>query len=212
MIIFDCDGVVLNSNSIKTEAFALIGKRYGEFESCELVKFHQENGGISRFEKFTYFVKSVLKKNDDELITSLCSDFKSILSNNLLNCEINPNLHELKKMTQGIPWMMVTGAPQCEVKTLLKNIGILNYFNNGVFGAPNTKFEIFKNQIDLGRLPVNSIYIGDSKKDYEAASRFGINFVFYSPWTEVSDWEGFCKLNAIQVIANLMDIELIYKK
>ena len=59
---FDCDGVILNSNKVKSEAFALAL----EGESPELVRkfvqYHQKNGGISRFVKFEYFFKHIKKQ------------------------------------------------------------------------------------------------------------------------------------------------------
>ena len=58
-IIFDFDGVILDSNQIKSNAFSnsLID------EDKELVKlfiaFHKKNGGISRFKKFDYFFNTI---------------------------------------------------------------------------------------------------------------------------------------------------------
>ena len=37
--IFDCDGVIFNSNRIKTEGFYETTKKYGEENSKKLVKF-----------------------------------------------------------------------------------------------------------------------------------------------------------------------------
>ena len=46
-IIFDCDGVLLNSNNIKSQAFFEIGKNFGEDKGKALLKYHRANGGIS---------------------------------------------------------------------------------------------------------------------------------------------------------------------
>ena len=54
-LIFDCDGIILNSNKIKTEAFKEVVYHYGKEAAEELVQFHIMNGGISRYEKFNYF-------------------------------------------------------------------------------------------------------------------------------------------------------------
>ena len=48
-IIFDCDGVILNSNKIKTEAFYNVTATYGIEAANELVSYHKLNGGISRY-------------------------------------------------------------------------------------------------------------------------------------------------------------------
>ena len=51
-LFFDCDGVILNSNSIKTKTFYDVAFRYGHNNAEELVKFHIANGGVSRYAKF----------------------------------------------------------------------------------------------------------------------------------------------------------------
>ena len=51
-IVFDCDGVVLNSNKLKTQAFYNAALPYGEKAAIALVSYHIKNGGISRNHKF----------------------------------------------------------------------------------------------------------------------------------------------------------------
>lgn len=47
-LVFDCDGVVLNSNRIKTEAFRVVAAPYGDAAAGALVQYHLAHGGISR--------------------------------------------------------------------------------------------------------------------------------------------------------------------
>ena len=54
-LFFDCDGLILNSNKIKTQAFKEVVSQYGEKASNELQNYHIKNGGISRYKKFNYF-------------------------------------------------------------------------------------------------------------------------------------------------------------
>ena len=56
-IIFDFDGVILDSNNVKTIAFKNISKRFGVSKSIALVKYHIKNGGVSRFIKIKWFVE-----------------------------------------------------------------------------------------------------------------------------------------------------------
>ena len=46
-LVFDCDGVLLDSNKVKTDAFYKSALPYGENAANELVSYHKENGGIS---------------------------------------------------------------------------------------------------------------------------------------------------------------------
>ena len=56
-IVFDCDGVILNSNKVKSDAFSTVAKKYGEDEAKKLVSYNKKNGGVSRYLKFQYFIQ-----------------------------------------------------------------------------------------------------------------------------------------------------------
>ena len=60
-IVFDCDGVLLNSNKIKTQAFYKCALPYGEKYATMLADYHIENGGISRNYKFKYLTIFILR-------------------------------------------------------------------------------------------------------------------------------------------------------
>ena len=47
-IIFDLDGVIIESGEIKTRAFALLFNDYPD-ELPEIIAYHQKNAGISKF-------------------------------------------------------------------------------------------------------------------------------------------------------------------
>ena len=59
--IFDCDGVILMSNQMKSKAFALTLKNEKKKLVNEFMSYHQQNGGISRYVKFDYFYKEIKK-------------------------------------------------------------------------------------------------------------------------------------------------------
>ena len=61
-IIFDCDGVILNSNFQKIEAYRNTALRYGasENQADQLAQHHIKLTGISRYVKFKYFLMILL--------------------------------------------------------------------------------------------------------------------------------------------------------
>jgi beta-phosphoglucomutase-like phosphatase (HAD superfamily) len=59
--IFHCDGVLLNSNIFKTQAFYEAAKKYGEKNAKDFIEYHIKNGGVSRYEKFSYFLSQIFK-------------------------------------------------------------------------------------------------------------------------------------------------------
>ena len=66
VLIFDFDGVLADSNEIKTEAFSELYKSYGEDIVANVVKHHKANGGMTRYEKFKHYHKSLLGKDIDQ--------------------------------------------------------------------------------------------------------------------------------------------------
>ena len=61
-IIFDFDGVVVESGEIKTQAFANLYRDYGETVMSEVARYHVLHGGMSRYQKFRYFQETLLEK------------------------------------------------------------------------------------------------------------------------------------------------------
>ena len=61
-IIFDCDGVILNSNFQKIEAYRNAALNYGasKVQAEDLVEHHVQLTGISRYVKFKYFLKEIM--------------------------------------------------------------------------------------------------------------------------------------------------------
>ena len=63
-IIFDCDGVILNSNFQKIEAYRNAAIEFGasEQQAQALVDHHVELTGISRHIKFKYFLSEIMHR------------------------------------------------------------------------------------------------------------------------------------------------------
>ena len=53
-ILFDFDGVLVESVDIKTKAFAKLFENEGPEIVNKVVEYHLANGGVSRFKKFDY--------------------------------------------------------------------------------------------------------------------------------------------------------------
>ena len=61
ILIFDFDGVILDSVHLKTEAFAELYEKFNNNIVSEVREFHEKNGGMSRFEKIHYYNTILLK-------------------------------------------------------------------------------------------------------------------------------------------------------
>ena len=206
-LIFDCDGVILDSNRIKTDAFYNTALPYGEDVAEALVNFHEQNGGISRYVKFEYFLEKILgTKVEPKKINNLLSSFVSEIKEELILCQISPGLEELRKNSDS-NWLIVSGGDQKELRCIFSERNLTENFNCGIFGSPETKEVILSREIHNGNIKFPALFIGDSKYDHQAAKATNIDFVFAYEWTEVKDWREYCDENNIEVIKNLAQLQ-----
>ena len=206
-VIFDCDGVVLDSNAVKTRAFYETTVEFGRDAAEQLVDYHKANGGVSRFKKFEYFLANIAHNSNrlpplDELVDT----YARLVKQGLLESRVEPSLDAIKRATPGSNWLIVSGGAQDELRWVFREKGIDGLFEGGIFGSPDSKEEILEREIDLGNIVEPALFIGDSKYDYLAARKYKIDFVFVKQWTEFSGWSEFCCSNDIVVCEDLSDI------
>lgn len=193
-LVFDCDGVVLASNAIKTEAFRKVADaRYGSEAAQALVAHHVRHGGVSRFEKFRYLVEDIVGAGPDPAACeSLCAQYGEEVFARLLECEVAPGLEALRARTPGSRWMIVSGGAQVELREVFRRRGLDALFDAGIFGSPDTKDAILARELAAGNLERPAVFFGDSAYDHRAAAAAGLDFVFVSDWSELPDWAGYC--------------------
>lgn len=204
--VFDCDGVLLNSNKVKCEAMYRAALPYGEDNARRLVAYHAENGGIGREIKFRWFFENVVEPGRElnHAVNQLLCAYAEELKEGLARCEIATGIHELATglKAQGISMLVVSGAEQKELRTVLSNRGLAQYFD-GIFGSPDSKDDILAREIRRQSIQKPAVFLGDSRYDHEAASRAGLDFIFISEWTEFSDWKAYCSENGITVLPRI---------
>ena len=208
-ILFDCDGVVLNSNFLKIEAYRLTALEFGasKEDAMRLVNHHIEFTGISRNIKFAYFLENILKKPVDEssmnhLLRQLNIEVERLLE----NCDIAEGLEKLREKTKQAHWMIVSGGDQEEIIRLFSRKSLLKYFDVGIFGSPDSKEEIVARELKKSTGQAPALFIGDSKYDYQVAKNNNLDFIFLSDWTNFFEWKNFCKENNIEVHQKLDDL------
>lgn len=208
-IVFDCDGVVLDSNIIKTEAYFRTAKNLGasDVQAQALVDYHVKLGGISRYHKFDWYMREVLQQPVTEpAIQILLDAFGRELEEGLMHCPIAFGLQTLRDATPQANWMILSGGDQQEIRSLFAKRNLTHYFNGGLFGSPDNKDAVLTREKNLGNVQLPALFIGDSKYDFEAATRAGLDFIFLSDWTEVADWQTYCQEHHILVLANIQKI------
>lgn len=201
-ILFDCDGVILDSNKLKSDVFFNIAQKYtNQSISNRFLSYHKKNGGISRFQKFHYLIE-ITKDKFQLNITDLLDEFSLLMESELKQCEIDNGIHDLRANSPS-NWAVVSGGSEKELKKLFKTLELDTYFNLGIYGSPKSKYEIIETLIEKKSINESTLFIGDSKLDYQVAKYFNFDFVFKSEWTEVENWKQFCQNEKINTICNL---------
>ncbi len=208
-IVFDCDGVVLDSNALKTEAYFRTAKKLGatDAQAQALVDYHVSLGGISRYHKFDYYIREIMLQPVTEVaIQALLDDFSKELETGLMQCDLAKGIFDLHAATPNANWMILSGGDQQEIRTLFAKRKIDYMFDGGLFGSPDNKDEVLAREIANDNIQLPALFLGDSKYDFEAANRAGLDFIFLSDWTEVPDWQEFCASNQLTILRNIAQL------
>ncbi|CAM3611234.1 HAD family hydrolase [Halomonas lysinitropha] len=208
-LVFDCDGVVLDSNQVKTEAFYQATLSYGEAAAQAMVNYHVAHGGISRYKKFAHFLEQIAPLHAEQQgpdLEALLQAYAGHVLKGLLSCEMAPGLEALRQQTPNARWLIVSGGDQAELRDVFAQRGIAGWFDGGIFGSPDTKDEILARELASGTIRQPALFLGDSKYDHQAASAAGLDFVFLSGWSEVERWKVWSDRNRIISIPSLANI------
>jgi len=182
-ILWDFDGVIFDSMHIKGAGFKELFKGYNPEYIEELLNYHFENGGISRFEKIKYFYEKILnKKIGKDKIKKLANKFSEIIKDKLYNKNnlIKDSITFIKNNYKNFNFHIVSGAEHNELNNLCEFLGINEYFIT-INGSPTKKSVIIKNIFKKYNYKRDEIiFIGDSITDYNVSKKCGISFFGYN--------------------------------
>ncbi len=179
VIIFDFDGVIADSVDIKTKAFGELFEEEGGDIAGRVVDYHLKNTGVSRYDKFRYIYKNMLKRElSDEKFRELCSRFEALVAENVIKAPFIKGAREFLEGHSGEYACFVASAtPQKEIEDIIRKKGISGHFK-GIFGAPFKKSDAVKEIISRQRAkPGEVLYVGDAMSDHSAAKDNGVNFI-----------------------------------
>lgn len=187
-LVFDCDGVILDSNAIKSAAFLTVSAAFGPSISAAFVDYHQRHGGISRNAKFAYLLDVLLEvpaSDRERLLEQQLRDYAGICARELLRCRLIPGVTALlAAIPQDAAAHVVTGGAENEVRAVFRERKLDRYFAS-IRGSPTTKRDNMHALREAGAFLGRSVYFGDAELDMQLAEEFGLDFIYVYG---ASDW------------------------
>jgi phosphoglycolate phosphatase-like HAD superfamily hydrolase len=171
-VVFDFDGVILESAEVKTDAFVELYAAHGPAVVEQVRAHHLANLGISRFKKFAWIAEHVLRTPlSDAASAALGVRFSDLALAKVLAAPFVPGaeaaLPALAKL--GLPMFVASGTPVDELRMIVERRGLAAWFAE-VHGAPREKPEVLGDLMARHALaPAQVLFIGDGMSDYNAA-------------------------------------------
>ncbi|MCD0471056.1 HAD family hydrolase [Flavobacterium sp. JAS] len=183
IILWDFDGVIVESNKVREFGFRKVLEQFPQSQIEELIKFHNLNGGLSRYVKFRYFYEEICKSTiSNEQVQDLANLFSEIMLDSLGSKEylIKDALKFIESNSNAIEMSIVSGSDQNELRILCSRLEIDKNFKF-IYGSPTPKNKLVADFLNTTTFKNEEIcLIGDSMNDFEAASINNIDFFGYN--------------------------------
>jgi phosphoglycolate phosphatase-like HAD superfamily hydrolase len=177
-IIFDFDGVLIESAEIKTQAFRELFSEWPD-KVDEVMAYHLMNTGLSRYLKFRYFYESLLgKPYTEEIGNALSARFSALVLDKVKSAPfVMGALEFIKENHTRYILSIASGTPQDELVEIMRYKDLAQYFT-GIYGAPSTKTDIIRRTLQGHSLSESeAIFVGDGDSDRRSATESGIPFI-----------------------------------
>lgn len=204
-VVFDFDGVLVDSVAVKTEAFDAIFREEGHDLVARIRAYHLANGGISRVEKIRHIYRDILKRQLTEgKLKDLCVRFSQLVLDGVVRSRWVAGAQEFLETCRqrGLSRFVVSGTPEDELRLIINRRNMASYFLE-VYGSPRRKPELLRHITKVnGIRECEMVFIGDAMTDYEAAQEVGVWFVARPSQIEDEAWNG----RNIYRVSDLRDI------
>ena len=178
-LIFDFDGVIVQSEHIKARAFEVLYSEYGAEVGRAAAAYHEANGGISRRKKIRHLHRSHLGiEPGDALVEDLSGRFAKLVEDEVVACDEVPGaLAVLEAQAGRRPMFVVSGTPHDELNRIVARRGLASYFEE-VHGSPPEKPPIVEDLLARWGLDARDVlFVGDAAADWRAARATGVRFL-----------------------------------
>jgi phosphoglycolate phosphatase-like HAD superfamily hydrolase len=178
-VIFDFDGVIVDSVDIKGQAFCHLFRHQPEQIRQKIADLHANHAGMTRYEKFKIICQDFLNQPVTAPdLERLSTEFSRFCVEKIINVAYIRGAFEfISKHYTDYDLYVASSSPESELKDIVSRRGIAGFFR-GTFGTPRKKAEICRMIMLKGKLaPEEVVFIGDSISDLEVARQCGTHFI-----------------------------------
>jgi len=206
-IVFDFDGVIIDSNQIKYDAFFQI------FPSKQKIGSSIKKVLDTHREKSRYFIikqilvelqqKEYLKINGlEKEVSSYADKYNTIVEKGAIECdEIRGARKSLEELSKCYALYINSTTPLNSLKRITSRKSLWKYFR-GVYGGPNSKIENLHDILKKEKISIKEVLVvGDGKSDLELAQKFDCRFIGIR--NVFNNFDG----SSFKVLDDLMDLK-----
>lgn len=179
-VVFDCDGVLLDSNDMKVEAFREVARRAG-FHSEILDSFSRwqsRNFGLSRYRVFERLIAGEFGEvPPDVTLANLLQLYAVEVVAGYGAVAETEGARDLIASLRKKPLYVVSGSDEIELREVMEERGFGSFFRE-IYGSPATKAENLMRVMDALPEGSRAVFIGDAEADVDAAQSVGLGFIF----------------------------------
>lgn len=194
VVILDCDGVILDSNRLKIDAFRQTLEAHG-FDQATVVAgsaWQSVSFGTSRYRLFETMLSGRFGEPPPVSLDALLATYGSSCAAGYLEVPETPRLRAaLEMLAEQAALFVVSGSDEAELRQVLHKRRLSPFFRQ-IYGSPATKVQNIARvreayESATGRPPARVLFVGDAVADLEAADATGCEFVFMEPYSTVRE-------------------------
>ncbi len=192
VVVFDCDGVLLDSNGLKIDAF----RQTLELNSFapELVAagsiWQSKSFGTSRYRLFAEMLGGRFGEPPEVSLEKLLDDFGRLCAAGYLAVPETPKLRSaLSVLSRHSKLYVASGSDEAELRSVFQRRSLAAFFDE-IYGSPPSKIDSIHRVKSAfmsagGNPDARMLFVGDALADLEAAQATGCDFVFMAPYSTV---------------------------
>jgi len=215
-VVFDCDGVLLDSNALKTACFEEVLRQagYAAADVSRFVEFQRASFGMSRYRLFDTFLEWELTIRPAFDRDALVERYAAALAGRYVHAAATPGMRQVvRSLAERCLVYIVSGSDEAELRRVMAARGDGDAFRL-ILGSPTNKVDnlrIVLADLDhrVGSVePGSVIFVGDARADLDAAETLGVGFIYMDNFSSAqASMREAARLRDVPQIEDLLGLE-----